>query len=202
MLDTFVNRPRRRDSLHDQSQKKSFLVHFLGKPPSVLQIQDDPTAEHTLLEATCLELEPREVDKGWASYWEATTPESEENINAGFAARRPHKQKLLVLRVPKSTVVRSGIEIQAKADQEAFRCISDLHRLLDLSSKASRMQLATEIWNIIKSGESGLGKIHYSIKKKDIIPLVTSVYDRCSRDGFQPETHTASQWARDAFEKR
>ncbi|MGB6067631.1 MAG: hypothetical protein WBG50_22725, partial [Desulfomonilaceae bacterium] len=64
------------------------------------------------------------MDKGLASYWEANTSQSEENVNAGFAARRPHREKLIILRVPKSVIERSGIEIRPEVDNEAFACIS------------------------------------------------------------------------------
>jgi hypothetical protein len=173
------------------------LIRFIGKAPSVLQIYDDPEAEKTLLEATALELEPREKDKGWSSYWQVGTEQQENPVRACFASRRRDSQKLGVLRLPRELVEQLDIEINHSPDPDTFACIADLHYLLYLSSKQTRIQIARAIKEALDKGELTKDDFYQEVKKGEIKNLLENTYQTCRQSGLEPDLSKAQPWARE-----
>jgi hypothetical protein len=184
------------DLSNEQSPSSSILIRFTPKQPSILEFPDNPEALDVLVDDL---LRPRETDRGWLSCWEADCPKSENNIIAGYTAKYQTRKpkKLIMLRIPKSIIEGSGIEMRPDLDDKIFACISDLHRLVKLDSKAIRLKLAMEILRIINSNEDGIRIVFSRKKKGEIAPFIKSVYEMCSANGLSVELVKVQQWVKD-----
>jgi hypothetical protein len=175
----------------------SYFCHFLGKPPSVLQVLDDPTVElDELIEATALQLEPREIDQGRASYWQVTAEKDERHINAGFAARRNSRQALGVFRLDPGIAQAASVVIEHDRDDSTFECIADLHRSLHLGQQDVRTMLVHHLLNTLQRGDLDRDFVYYKLSKGKVSELVIGVYGECQNVAVELELHKAWEWAR------
>jgi hypothetical protein len=171
------------------------LLRFLKKP-SLFQLLDDSLADKTRLVAIALELEPREVDRGKLSFWEVDGAQSERFVVAAFAARRPRRDRIDVLRLPLELFLELEIQTEAEPDRTTFKCIRDRHRTLDLASKAKRLELAEAICNRVTSQGVDREDIHYRIRRGEIEEVLRNANRECRNLTGAIDVDLVSEWAR------
>ncbi|WP_164929492.1 hypothetical protein [Gloeobacter violaceus] len=174
-------------------------LRFPSREPSLFQIPDDPEAYSTAVEAASLEFEPRSVDRGWLSVWKAQFDSEEENIQAGFAARREKQQTLICLRLHQDTLKDAGVMIKHEPDQNTFSCIANMHYCLHLEDQSVRTKLVNVILDRLKSNVICKDDICSRVTKASIIPLLQKAYARCYSTNASIDLSKAQQWAQDAL---
>ncbi len=121
---------RKRGDSKPVHERDARLIRFFPQSPTFL---DDPQDAVSFLEMARKRLGPREVDKGRASYWEATSSLQQVRFTAQYAANQSKQPKrVTALGVARELVEAHRFNIEEARDPQAFECVADLHRHIDM----------------------------------------------------------------------
>lgn len=168
------------------------LLFFTNKGPSVLKRAMKSGASTELLKAVALELEPRDNDHGWKSFWEHTTEFEADCIRAGFAARREKRNTLDSVSFPKH-LADEGCEIRENLNLDTFECIGHFHRTIFLEDETVRLTLAGMIVGFLQENSDCWQRT----TKGNIEEFINDVYQKCLSFDASPDLDKAGQWIND-----
>lgn len=170
-------------------------ARFLSRP-SALEAFDDPEAKSTLKEAVALELTPR-VRNGVCeqlSLWHFSSKEEEDRVIAAFIAKKPSKSTQVTFLFPEDFLIKAEIDFDHDIAENDFDCIKSLHISADLSSEATRHELATVIVTAFENGlwshKSGLRRVTGGKSAS----LVKEVLTGCDPDKLDEIKSTFPDW--------
>lgn len=106
------------------------LIRFFNQAPTFL---DTPENEELFRERAEKAFGPRTVDKGKPSYWEVASDLQKNRVSAQNAIRREKPEKFNLLRVSSALIRSHNFSIIKERDNDAFGCVADFHRLIDMS---------------------------------------------------------------------
>ena len=111
------------------SDSESQLLRFFNQSPSFL---DDPQNADLFRERARKILGPRPKDEGRPSYWEAATGLQRTYLAAQNGSRRDKLAKFHILCIDQALVSSHGFRIAEECDSDAYKCLADLHRTIDM----------------------------------------------------------------------
>lgn len=173
---------KQREQIIEPNQNAQ-LVRFFSQSPNFL---DTPEDEQLFNERAEVVLGPRKVDDGKASYWEAISKQQCRNIIAQYSIRQGKLRRITALAVARSLVEEQGFHIDNAPDNNAYECVAQLHRLIDMSSPGSLTLLISTIrdeLNETPEDESADTRVscvaHETFDKDNIKQVLRSVVEDC-----------------------
>lgn len=159
------------------------LLRFFNQSPSFL---DDPQNTELFQKRACKVLEPRPVDEGRPSYWEAVSSMQRTRLAAQNGVRRKKLNKFNILSVDRALVRSHGFSIAEEPDNTAYECVADLHRTIDMRPPDTlesfiellRAQLL-EACNLGNSSRNQGAVSYESLNKDDVQKLMKDVLRGC-----------------------
>jgi hypothetical protein len=180
---------------------RTALIRFQTEP-SIFQALDDPTIdERGLVEATALQLRPREVDAGYLSCWQERCSEERERICAAWAANKRKADGLPFVRLPQSLLEYLAVEIVQQDDPDSPSCVASLHHGIFLADAEVRKMVAKNLLEELKKGNITRNQLYMRISKSNVTKLISTVHQQCQEERADIDEGKMKPWALELVKK-